>query len=533
MLFRHVCRALLALLPAAAVISPSLAASTTWNAGTGLWNSANWSNGLPDASTDARIDNNTSINSVVTLSTNAAAASLVLDMNDTLVLGAGAGVTLTTTSIGNAGKIATGSLYASVSASGILVNNGILEATGGSTLFLDSQALVNNGLITADAPVSGNAAHIVLNHSNSFDGLSVSGAGNISIADSATLLLEHPVALSTTGWLDVTGQLQIAAPSSLSVGALHGDYSGSIFSTSSTLSTLFVTNGSASLAFAGTIGGNLSLVKTGANTLVLDGNNSYTGTTDVYDGCLQLDNPTLTTGGAGLGNLTVHATASLSGAGSTLCFTTIQSGAILSPGDWGPGNFTAANSLQLLANSTLLLDISNAAGSSDFLTITGGQFSADSVNVQFITHGALTPAKKYPLLNWTGASIPYPISAASFHLVNGSAHGFFTVDSNDSTLFFVETVPGDANQDGRIDLSDVSVVLNNFGKTTSLWTDGNFDGQPSIDLTDLSDVLNGFGTTVNPTVLPSTANTVPAPEPSSLLVLTPLLFFRRPRMRTR
>ena len=52
---------------------------------------------------------------------------------------------------------------------------------------------------------------------------------------------------------------------------------------------------------------------------------------------------------------------------------------------------------------------------------------------------------------------------------------------------------GDANMDGQVDLTDLSTVLNNFGKSTVLWTDGNFDGQPTIDLTDLSDVLNNFG----------------------------------------
>ena len=52
---------------------------------------------------------------------------------------------------------------------------------------------------------------------------------------------------------------------------------------------------------------------------------------------------------------------------------------------------------------------------------------------------------------------------------------------------------GDANVDGHVDLTDVSIVLNNFGSTTSAkWSDGNFDGAATIDLTDLSFVLNNF-----------------------------------------
>ena len=52
---------------------------------------------------------------------------------------------------------------------------------------------------------------------------------------------------------------------------------------------------------------------------------------------------------------------------------------------------------------------------------------------------------------------------------------------------------GDANVDGHVDLTDLSIVLNNFGAATSNWTSGNFDGAETIDLTDLSDVLNNFG----------------------------------------
>ena len=89
--------------------------------------------------------------------------------------------------------------------------------------------------------------------------------------------------------------------------------------------------------------------------------------------------------------------------------------------------------------------------------------------------------------------------------------------SSDLTLNLTGTVAlvGDANVDGSVDLSDLSIVLNNFGQTAASWTAGNFDGAASVDLTDLSDVLNNFGQTV---VMGSSA-IVGAPEPSSLLVL--------------
>ena len=288
-------RECLAIAIAVAATSPALSAATVWNGGAGLWNSTNWSAGVPDAATDARIDNNTAINSTVTVSTNAAAASLVLDVNDKIILGNGAGVTLTTSSIGNAGTIVTGgggALYGSVSATGIIVNNGLIDTAGGSTLFLDSQAIVNNGLISVDAPSGPNPAHLVLNNNNAPNGLSYSGFGNISVAALASLIINNPVNSTATGWLNVDGSVLINALSNLSFGSLHGGPDATITSASTGLSSLAVTNGSASLDYEGTLSGNLSLSKSGMNTLILANDNSYAGTTDVYGGRLQLDNPT-------------------------------------------------------------------------------------------------------------------------------------------------------------------------------------------------------------------------------------------------
>ena len=70
---------------------------------------------------------------------------------------------------------------------------------------------------------------------------------------------------------------------------------------------------------------------------------------------------------------------------------------------------------------------------------------------------------------------------------------FHALDVNADSILLAPELLGDANADGHVDLTDLSTLLNNFGKTTSAWTAGNFDNQPTIDLTDLSDVLNTFG----------------------------------------
>ncbi len=73
---------------------------------------------------------------------------------------------------------------------------------------------------------------------------------------------------------------------------------------------------------------------------------------------------------------------------------------------------------------------------------------------------------------------------------------------------------GDANGDGKVDLSDLNIVLNNLGTTSSLRSNGNFDGAATIDLTDLNDVLNNLGTSLTTNI-----SVGAVPEPASLGLL--------------
>ncbi|HUO10441.1 MAG TPA: hypothetical protein VM008_19205 [Phycisphaerae bacterium] len=108
-----------------------------------------------------------------------------------------------------------------------------------------------------------------------------------------------------------------------------------------------------------------------------------------------------------------------------------------------------------------------------------------------------------------GLSIP-PIATNYFDWI--------TFDEPNGILGLDVHFPGDTNGDGVVDLSDLSTVLNNFGKASLLRTDGNFDGADTIDLTDLSTVLNNFGVnSIGASAV--SAGTVAAPEPASLAIL--------------
>ena len=94
-------------------------------------------------------------------------------------------------------------------------------------------------------------------------------------------------------------------------------------------------------------------------------------------------------------------------------------------------------------------------------------------------------------------------------------------------VLLTSLISGDANGDDHVDLTDLSIVLNNFGSTTSLRTNGNFDAAPTIDLTDLSDVLNNFGAIAPGASTVAAATNAPEPASAAAMAAGTLLLLRR------
>jgi hypothetical protein len=73
---------------------------------------------------------------------------------------------------------------------------------------------------------------------------------------------------------------------------------------------------------------------------------------------------------------------------------------------------------------------------------------------------------------------------------------------------------GDANQDGAVDVSDLSKALANYDKTGMQWTDGDFDGNGTVDVSDLSKILANY----DKTYTAAGPGLKAVPEPSSLVL---------------
>lgn len=82
----------------------------------------------------------------------------------------------------------------------------------------------------------------------------------------------------------------------------------------------------------------------------------------------------------------------------------------------------------------------------------------------------------------------------------GIAYAIWNWDHDESVVgysldnvTFSGTCNGDLNGDGTIDLSDLAVLLANYGKTNAAYADGDLDGNGTVELADLAALLALYG----------------------------------------
>jgi hypothetical protein len=85
-----------------------------------------------------------------------------------------------------------------------------------------------------------------------------------------------------------------------------------------------------------------------------------------------------------------------------------------------------------------------------------------------------------------GSSYTLSVEASGRAFIND------TTESHASITMFEITCTGDLDSDNDVDLSDLVILLANFGSTSPA---GDIDGDADVDLTDLTTLLANFGAT--------------------------------------
>jgi hypothetical protein len=108
---------------------------------------------------------------------------------------------------------------------------------------------------------------------------------------------------------------------------------------------------------------------------------------------------------------------------------------------------------------------------------------------------------------------PFSITAIVDQEATGDdTTGFSVWLTNASNLTMA--MPGDADDNGTVDINDLTIVLANYGRTGTAWSQGEFTGDGTVDVNDLTIVLAGFGQTAG------AAGIQAVPEPCTLVLLS-------------
>ncbi|MCX6879754.1 MAG: autotransporter-associated beta strand repeat-containing protein [Verrucomicrobia bacterium] len=234
---------------------------------------------------------------------------------------------------------------------------------------------------------------LTINTANSYTGDTIIGGGTL-VLGSATAIptgtgfgnVVLDGGATAAGTLDLNGK-------SITLNGLSGTSDavlGKVVNNNSTAVTLTVGNNNAISSFAGSIAhttGSIALVKTGAGTLTLSGSHSYTGTTNVTAGTLQMDGSLGSPGGT----VTVPAGGTLNvGAGGNIARSVTVGGGILHLA----GTLAAGTTLRVTSGTltttaapatVATADFSAGAGTADAssfpLTVTNRLYLPDNLSI--------------------------------------------------------------------------------------------------------------------------------------------------------
>lgn len=323
-------------------------------------------------------------------------------------------------------------------------NNNIVSGTWSGTNTLNIS--MASGTFTVGGDVSGFHGTIALGSS----GGTFRFYGSTGSADTTFDLGNGTVTLNNRNGVTVT------------LGALTGG-GGTFLSGAGAVnapSTYIIGGKNLDTTFAGTVmDANSSrithITKVGTGAWKLTGANSYSGTTTVNLGTLLVDGNQ----SAAVGQVTVNTGATLGGNGLIGGAVTVNSNAILAPGD-GVGTLTINNNLLLGANAVLNFEL-GATNASDKVVVSGALVLGGTLNV---TNLAGFGAGTYTLFTYGGAlggNLP-----AVGTLPLGYTAGVITNTPGQVNLT-VQKIPSNPPAFGSVTFTGGKLTLNGSGGTTN------------------------------------------------------------------
>ena len=220
-----------------------------------------------------------------------------------------------------------------------------------------------------------------------------------------------------------------------------------------------------------TVSGALNLIKGGAGTLNLTGNNSYTGKTMVNAGSLYVNGDQ----SAATGATTVASGATLGGNGTLGGDVTVADGGTLAPGAQGAiGTLAIKGSLSLSSGSLLTFDFGQISGgtqASDLVNVKGNLILDGTLNVAVPSGGDLGPGV-HRLFNYGGALVDNGLTLGTmpsngWAVQTGVANQVNLIDTRGMSFSFWD---GDAGPKSN-NVIDGGDGTWNAGTSNTSWTD--------------------------------------------------------------
>jgi autotransporter-associated beta strand protein len=367
-----------------------------------------------------------------------------------------------------------------VRSSGALQSAGTLELGCATNNFSGDFSVMNGLLIPlVDGALSTTSSKIVMIGGN------LGFKGDISYASA------KPVSFGSGGIQNLSGTNSFAGPLTMMASG-----------------TLTATAGQ--LTLSGAIGGPADAIlrKNGAGTIVLTGNNSYTGGTTVVGGPLvanNLSNGTLSVL-AGTATLSNSAIISAKTAANDPSGTTKVPALVLGAGS---ATLDTTNNAMVIASPGIATVKAAVA-----LGYNSGSWNGTSTSAGVITSSS---AAAQALLPATAPRTSVVVLEAS---EIGTPATFFGAPVGSGTDVLLQYgLAADATLDGKVTTLDFNMLAGNFNTVGSgKWTTGDFNYDNNVDSLDFNILVGNYGQTMPPAAPVASLGAV-VPEPASLAVI--------------